>query len=756
MQKRTVPVSILKLLAIATLALSCTDNQPENASPNSVLFGGDTDAEAVIIPPENMEEAAPLPPVIDSFVPLDSEPIDVEPPPDPCDSAEVSDVRLYCFCSPQCCELQEWYCPPGPGTSIESMRVTLEICDDAGVACNFGTDPSCPPPEIIDRSPCQVTHECPPGSSRDFLRWFECQLEDGRIGRQRVLCDKGQIVHGLCMPCDEEVCDGEDNDCDDQIDEGQYPCEDECGEGLGVCQDGEIVDCVNRDPSEEVCNFIDDDCDGETDEDQRNACDECGELPQDTCDNIDNDCDGSTDENLIRECETQCGRGLETCIAGNWASCTAQLPTDEECDGLDNDCDGIPDEGLNCACTRDQVGALFPCAEEPLICGQGFKTCVCQDVDCTVITLGPCASICSYFPIQDEENCNPQIGQAIEQEVCNNFDEDCDDLLDESLSRACYTGPRDTLNVGICIPGEQTCIEGRWGGLNQHEDWTVDLCVGEVIPTDEVCNGSDDDCDGEVDYGEEIRDTDILLILDTSGSMGGTIRAVTQALSRFGQHFAAEEAIHWGIIIGPTRAPDPNNIRSNLEVLTLVSDISPFGDFFEDFLAMQIAGFSGGIEMLMDALMLSLRNLAPNHVDLANRRWVRGIASTPDKDNFFLSWRPNTDRIIIVISDEAEQSLMEPVFVNQDLANALAAAPNTKLYTFSSPFWGWDELAVATGGQHFNLSSNTNQMYNNLMSIIDEVCLPRNPAMQGSYLLERSYLLASYDYEHYEWRNMCY
>jgi hypothetical protein len=99
---------------------------------------------------------------------------------------------------------------------------------------------------------------------------------------------------------------------------------------------------------------------------------------------------------------------------------------------------------------------------------------------------------------------------------------------------------------------------------------------------------------------------------------------------------------------------------------------------------------------------------------------------------------------------------MEPVFVNQDLANALAAAPNTKLYTFSSPFWGWDELAVATGGQHFNLSSNTNQMYNNLMSIIDEVCLPRNPAMQGSYLLERSYLLASYDYEHYEWRNMCY
>jgi hypothetical protein len=35
------------------------------------------------------------------------------------------------------------------------------------------------------------------------------------------------------------------------------------------------------------------------------------------------------------------------------------------------------------------------------------------------------------------------------------------------------------------------------------------ICEGEIIPQEEICNGADDDCDGEVDYGEEIIDTDI-------------------------------------------------------------------------------------------------------------------------------------------------------------------------------------------------------------------------------------------------------
>ena len=691
--------------------------------------------------------------------------IDAAPPPvdillaiDPCEEPDVSDYEQYCLCRPQCCSRQEWWCPPQPDNTIQSMSVMVEVCNDAGEQCEFGPDPDCPPPQILHQSECRLAFECPPGSSRDFLQWFECQLPDGSIGQQRVLCDKGRIVHGPCVVCESETCDNQDNDCDDRVDEDPIPCENDCGPGIGLCIDGEIVDCVNREPSEEVCNFVDDDCDGEVDEGKRNACDLCGPLPQDDCDGIDNDCDGDVDEDLIRECETPCERGVESCIAGQWVSCTARQPVDEQCDGLDNDCDGIPDEGINCLCTIDQVGALFPCSEEPLDCGVGFKTCECLDVDCELLQMGDCMALCAHLPPVEGQDCDPTIGRPAEVEVCNNFDEDCDDEIDEQLTQACYTGPRNTLNIGICSPGEQTCFEGRWGASVADREWVADLCGGEVTPQEEVCNGADDDCDGEVDYGEELRPTDILLVIDTSGSMTGEIRAVTQALSRFGQYFSAENAIHWGLIIGPTNTPSPDNPRSNLEVLTMVSDISPFEQFFQRFINLDSDTFDGGLEMLIDAVMLSLRNLAPLDVDMQNRGWALGVVSIPELDQFFVQWRQNTDRIIILFSDEDEQSYMNPEFHRNDLEAALLASPNTKLYTFALEFYGWDELAIASGGRNFNLSANAVETYNNLMTILDEICLPRgNNQVQGSLMsTERSYILAEKTYQYRPWEFMCY
>ena len=678
-----------------------------------------------------------------------------------CEEVQLSNHEQYCLCYPECCSYQEWFCPPRPDNTIQSMQVIVEICDDSHSTCDFGEDPNCPPPQIIHRGECQLTHECPPGSSRDFLRWFECQLEDGRPGRQRVLCDKGSIVHGPCVSCDEEICDGEDNDCDNRIDENPVLCEDECGPGVAICQNGQVVDCINREPSEEICNFIDDDCDGLEDEGQRNSCDLCGELPEELCDGEDNDCDDLVDESLVRECETPCERGVESCVGGRWTSCTARPPVDEECDGLDNDCDGLPDEGINCVCTLDQVGSLFPCSEPPLICGQGFKSCICEDVDCQVIVMTPCLSLCSFLPLDQGEECHPGLGRPLQIEVCNNFDEDCDDLLDEGLTRACYTGPRDTLSVGICSPGEQTCFEGAWGGSDNVLEWVEDICEGEVTPEEEICNGSDDDCDGNVDYGEEVRDTDILLVLDTSGSMTGEIRAVTQALSRFGQHFSAEEAIHWGLLVGPTRTPNPDIPGSEFEVLSLVSNISPFEDFFVRFINLDPDEFDGGLEMHIDAVMLSLRNLAPLEVDLDGRIWRQGVVSIPPKENFIINWRPNTDRIIIVFSDEDEQSYMNPPFHRDDLELALRAAPNTKMYTFDLRFYGWDELAIASGGASYQLTSNAAAMYDSLMEIIDEACLPRNQQQeeeqQASYDYSVNYQPATYHYPHYDYQAaVCY
>jgi hypothetical protein len=151
-----------------------------------------------------------------------------------------------------------------------------------------------------------------------------------------------------------EVCDGVDNDCNGQIDEGVaiVAFQDRDGDGFGdptrarrVCtmpEDGvdNDGDCNDFDPSafpgaDERCDLVDNDCDGETDEglgstfyadadgdghgvpgDTTTACfvpegysrvdDDCDDADQakwtdapELCDAIDNDCDGETDEDVV-------------------------------------------------------------------------------------------------------------------------------------------------------------------------------------------------------------------------------------------------------------------------------------------------------------------------------------------------------------------------------------------------------------------------------------------------------------------------
>ena len=77
-----------------------------------------------------------------------------------------------------------------------------------------------------------------------------------------------------------------------------------------------------------------------------------------------------------------------------------------------------------------------------------------------------------------------------------------------------------------------------------------DYCDGEVIPKEELCNGKDDDCDGVIE--EELTETDILFIIDLSGSMMDEIDAVISALTSFSLSYSDEPNISWGLIVGPT------------------------------------------------------------------------------------------------------------------------------------------------------------------------------------------------------------
>ena len=75
-------------------------------------------------------------------------------------------------------------------------------------------------------------------------------------------------------------------------------------------------------------------------------------------------------------------------------------------------------------------------------------------------------------------------------EICNGVDDDCDGQIDESFSnlgQAC-----DGDDADLCANGEISC--------NPAGDGTIctDESPANIV---EVCNGQDDDCDGQIDEG---------------------------------------------------------------------------------------------------------------------------------------------------------------------------------------------------------------------------------------------------------------
>ena len=172
-----------------------------------------------------------------------------------------------------------------------------------------------------------------------------------------------------------EVCDGVDNDCNDQVDEG---CNDDADEH---CDSAMVVnnDATNTPPA--VCPAGGGDCD-DTDRDVHPGT-------TDVCDDVDNDCNDNADEGCNPDGDEYCaigsvvinqvsGAGPNVCPkgAGDCDESSADVfpGATELCDDLDNNCDEATDEG----CDKDGDGVCdttMTVVGTPATCVNGIDDC---------------------------------------------------------------------------------------------------------------------------------------------------------------------------------------------------------------------------------------------------------------------------------------------------------------------------------------------------------------------------------------------
>jgi Putative metal-binding motif len=273
----------------------------------------------------------------------------------------------------------------------------------------------------------------------------------------------------------------------------------------------------------------DDSCGGDDCDDGESSTNPAAtEVPYD---GVDNDCDGSDLTDVDGDSYDSDAVGGEDCDDNDAAVHPGAMET---ADGQDNDCNGDTDEATTWA---DDDGDGF--AEQGGDCDDSdaevnpaaIESCNDVDDDCddTVDEDTPCSDDDGDGSSEDEGDCNDHdsgIGPDANEDASNGVDDDCDGDVDEGGSTFDDDGDGVTEEGGDCDDSDADINPGAdediTNSIDDDCDDSVDEPDGEDLDGDgfsefegdcddsdgwawpgatEMCDGTDNDCDGDIDEG---------------------------------------------------------------------------------------------------------------------------------------------------------------------------------------------------------------------------------------------------------------